>query len=618
MPVLLLPTALLLGWLSLPAAAADWLYLTVPGDTLIGIGKQYLKNPNDWPKVQSENGVETPRQLPAHTRLKIPVGLLKVTPAPVTVTAVNGNVRIKSGDGPFRALQASETLNGGESVLTGPRSSAAYRFADGTTLTQQASSKLGFGRLAAYGKTGMVSTEISLDSGRLEAHAGKQIAPAGGFQVKTPVAVAGLRGTDFRLNVSEDGQQLSNEVLEGAVGIAARGKEVRVAAGYGVVTQAGRAPSAPRELPAAPILDAPLEVFPRLPATLNWRSDATTWRVQVAADADFTTPLIDEVTRQPVVRLGEELPDSAYFLRLRAIAEDGLEGLNTQHAFRIDARPLPPVPVAPALGERLYQAQASFAWSAVPEAHGYVLQIAATPEFNQGVIERRLPAVIQHQETLDESEWHWRVASIDAAGKTRLFSPHRAFRVQFPPGPPAAASSQADNGHARFTWSPVRGAARYAIEVSDAGKQNTVNSAEIHEPAHATPLAPGQYAWRVRGLEADGRPGNWSNHNTVILPPTPPRDVKVNVTTTPVTLTWQGDAPRYRYEIARDAAFSQIVAQGESSAAQASVTPLAPGTYQARVTALGPHGANSLPSAPAAFTVERKPWWLLLLLLPLL
>ncbi len=140
--------------LAMPATAADWQYLTVPGDTLIGIGKRYLKNPNDWPKVQAENSVEIPKRMPANTRLRIPVGLLKVSPAPVTVTAVNGNVRVKGADGGFRPLQANDQLNGGETVLTGPRSSAAFRFADGTTLTQQASSRIGFGRLAVYGNTG--------------------------------------------------------------------------------------------------------------------------------------------------------------------------------------------------------------------------------------------------------------------------------------------------------------------------------------------------------------------------------------------------------------------------------------------------------------------------------
>ncbi|MBP8901138.1 MAG: hypothetical protein KBG41_00850, partial [Thiobacillaceae bacterium] len=84
------------------ASAADWLYLTYPGDTLSQIGQTYLKNPGDWPKVQAANGVPLPKLLPANTRIRIPVELLKVTPAPVTVTAVTGNARYKTADGPFQ------------------------------------------------------------------------------------------------------------------------------------------------------------------------------------------------------------------------------------------------------------------------------------------------------------------------------------------------------------------------------------------------------------------------------------------------------------------------------------------------------------------------------------
>ncbi len=107
------------------AQAADWLYLTVPGDTLSGIGQTYLRNPKDWPKVQSANGVPIPKHLPANSRLKIPVELLKLTPAPVNVVAVNGTPRYKFADGPYQPLKTGASLTGGETVLTGPTDSAS-------------------------------------------------------------------------------------------------------------------------------------------------------------------------------------------------------------------------------------------------------------------------------------------------------------------------------------------------------------------------------------------------------------------------------------------------------------------------------------------------------------
>lgn len=600
--------------LGLPAQAADWQYLTVPGDTLIGIGQRYLQNPNDWPRIQAENRVTIPRHMPAHLRLRIPVRLLKVTPAPVTVTAVSGNVRVKGADQRYQGLNAGDRLNGGETVISGPRSSVSYRFADGTSLTQQASSRLGFGRLAAYGATGMVSTELSLESGRLEARASRQQAPAGGFSVRTPVAVAGLRGTGFRLNVAEDGQRMSNEVTEGEVEVSAQGKAVNVAGGFGTYAEAGKPPAPPRALLPAPDLASLPERLLRLPVQVTWPAQpgAVAWRVQVGTDAGFGTVLLDDVFATPTARWEEDLPDGDYVLRVRAVDAAGLEGMNAQRAITLDARPLAPLPVSPALGERLYVLQANFAWSAVPDAHGYVLQVAPTPEFGSGLVERRLPGVIRHHETLGEGEWHWRVASLDEAGQAHLFSPHRAFRIQPLPKPPAGGQSRAEAGQAHFTWSPVRGADSYGVEI--ARGDAVVASKPARDTAFAAALEPGKYQWRVRGVEADGQAGAWSERSVVLLPPLPPGDLKVDAKAAPVTVTWQGKAPRYRVEVAADAAFARILASLEVGETRAELKGIEPGNYAVRVIALGAEGTASPPSAPANFTVEpAKPWWLLVL-----
>lgn len=604
--------------LSMSAQAADWLYLTYPGDTLIGIGKQYLKNPKDWPKVQSANGVPIPEHLPANTRIKIPVGLLKVTPAPVMVTAISGNVRFKTSDGGFQPLTAGTQLNGGETVLTGPRSSAAYRFADNTTLTQQDSSKLTFGRLAAYGKTGMVSTELTLDSGRLEASAAKQQAPSGGFKVNTPVAVAGLRGTGFRLSVDESGKRMTNEVVEGSVAVSAQGKAVAVNAGFGTYAEAGKPPVPPRALLAAPDLSGLPARLLRLPLTLSWPAQpgAVAWRAQVGTDAGFGTVVLDDVVRTPSVNWGEALPDGAYVLRVRAIDDTGLEGLDASREVVLDARPLPPLLIAPAPGERLYQSQASVSWSAVPDARGYILRIAPTPDFSGGVIERRLPPVIQHQEILGEGEWHWRVASLDDAGQPHLFSPPRAFLIKPLPQPPAGGQSRSEGGQAHFAWGPVKGAHSYGLEIAQ--DQKVVVSHSARETTVAAALEPGKYHWRVRGQEEDGQAGGWSPANVVILPPAPPTNVKVDTKASPITVTWQGKAPRYRVEVAAGPAFAKPILSLESDTASAVLKDLQAGDYGIRVIALGTEGVDSLPSPVAPFSVERSaPWWLLLLLVPL-
>ncbi len=364
------------------AQAADWLYLTIPGDTLSGIGQTYLKNPKDWPKIQATNGVRVPKHLPANSRFKIPVELLKVTPAAVNVVAVKGNARFKPADGPYQRLVSGAALTGGETVLTGPGASVSYQFADNTRLTQQASSKLSFGRLASYGKTGMVSTEISLDSGRLEASAAKQLSPAGGFKVRTPIAVAGLRGTGFRLNVSEDGKTLRNEVTEGAVAVSAQGQEVQVDAGFGTFAELGKPPAPPTSLLAKPDLSALPGKINRLPVSLAWPENpaAQAWRIQLSDDANFLTLLRDEMVTRAFVEWTSELPDGDYFLRVRGVDQLGLEGFDADRRNIQGERQ--------ALGSREADAEARERAGAARDAHTGKILIGGTRVF-QNLLDHR-------------------------------------------------------------------------------------------------------------------------------------------------------------------------------------------------------------------------------------
>lgn len=593
-----------------PALAEDWLYLTYPGDTPLKIGKEYLNNPADWDKLLKVNKITNPRSLPVNTRIRIPVELLKVTPAPVEVTHVEGNVRIKPEGGAFRKLAIGDKLTGGENVITGPNSFAGFKLADGTKLTQQGSSKLTFGRLAAYGKTGMVSTELNLEGGRIEAGASKQIGPAGGFKVKTPVAVAGLRGTAFRLNLSEDGKTLRNEVLEGAVGIAGEGHEVLVGFGQGTIAELGKPPEPARALLPAPSNQGLPARVVNLPLAFTWNTveGAKGWRAQVAADAGFQKILLDSQSEKPEAHWDTALPDGPYFLRLRAIDAAGLEGLNTDHPFELAARPLPPELLTPGAGERSYRDNVAFTWSAAENAKGYLLQIARTPDFTASTTTlRRLDAVNRQSERLTPDEYFWRMASLDEQGQPRGWSPMRALRVQPLPGAPKA-EARPENGKTHFTWSAIQEAANYELEVARRF-DFIANSIEARQQTGdiraAVALKPGKYYWRIRSLEADGQAGAWSRPNSLSVAPEVPYDIRVNVREGVLQMNWQGTAPAFRLEFARDSGFSVPLFNHLEEGNSTRLATPEPGQYWVRVIALSQTGARSGRSKPVSFTIRR-------------
>lgn len=599
---------LLAACLCHPVLADDWLYLTYPGDTPGKIGHAYLKNPADWDKVLKLNHIANQYVLPSNTRVRIPVALLKVTPAPVTVTHVTGNVRVKPEDGAFRPLAAGDKLTGGETVLTGPNSFASFTLADGSQISEQASSKLRFGRLAAYGKTGMVSTELDLQSGRLEAGASKQIGPAGGFRVVTPVAVAGLRGTAFRLNVSEDGKLLRSEVLEGVVGVDAQNKEVLVAKAEGTVAELGKPPEPPRPLlPAPSDAGLPLRTID-LPLAFSWHdlAGAKGWRAQVAADPGFRNILLDGTGDTPHIEWQTSLPDGQYFLRIRAIDAAGLEGMNTDHAFELDARPLPPVQTGPADTSRVYQEETAFSWAASPEAQGYLIQVSSKPDFPADTtIEHKLDAVLQDTEKLAPGNYFWRIASLDERGP-HGWSPVHAFRVQLPPAAPQGkAATRADLGLADFAWQPVDGAASYDLEISRTSEFTTTEiSQHLTDTAFSTPLRQGRHFWRMRALEADGHAGDWSKPSPLLMPPVTPANVQVQVENRVIRISWRCAAPAYRLEFARDEAFRKPLFNHLQKGANVTRLDMPePGQYWVRVIAMSDDGTLEGASRPVQFSV---------------
>ena len=604
------------------APAADWLYLTYPGDTLSQIGVKYLKNWRDWPKVMTHNKIPHDRVLPVNTRIRIPVELMRVDPAPAVVTHVTGNVRVKPADGPFRPLAVGDRITGGETVLTGPRSFASFRLADASVLNQQPSTRLVFGRLAAYGDTGMVSTEVDLQDGRLEANASRQVAPGGGFQVKTPIAVAGLRGTAFRLNMDAEGKTLRSEVLEGAVGVTAARKEVVVSAGQGTLAEAGRPPAAARPLLPAPEVIALPNRIRALPIRFSWLRDdaARAWRAQIAADAAFSQLLLEDLTDKPAVQWDSALPDGRYVLRLRAVDADGLEGLDRDHPFELDLRPMPPQLTAPAEGQRSYDGNVAFAWGLPEEAHGFVLQISPTSHFGRDVEEIRLDAVNRHVAQVPAGTWYWRMASLSDKGERHLWGQPQSFQVRPLPAAPPTGETRTEAGKAHLAWLPVAGAEQYELELGKTADLETPLARQRSAATRATlPLKPGKYYWRVRGLEADGQAGAWNQASPIILAPDAPTALQVRIEGDALLLQWQGATPAYRVELATDAAFRQIVSRLDSPGPQARLPKPPPGQYWLRVVAVGDDGVESPPSLAQTLEIRRLvPWWLIpLFMVPL-
>ena len=113
-----------------------------------------------------------------------------------------------------------------------------------------------------YESAGFFASTLRLIQGRLEALVTHMTGGEPRFEVKTPQALLGVGGTDFRSSVDEAKQVTRSEVLDGAVSVGAtaapRQSAQWLAAGFGTQVNQGRDAGAPVKLPPAPDLEGEL------------------------------------------------------------------------------------------------------------------------------------------------------------------------------------------------------------------------------------------------------------------------------------------------------------------------------------------------------------------------
>ncbi len=503
------------------AGTADWIYTVRQGDTLIGVSNSYLARARDWVKLQKINGVKNPRQLPPGLQLRIPVELLKLQQTVAEVMRVQGVAEvIHATGGASLAIEAGASLQAGDQIRTGSDSNLTLRFADGSRLMVMANSRLTLATMAAYGKSGVTDTRTRLQSGQVETQVTPLRGPAARYEIITPVIAVGVRGTDFR--VSADTANVSrSEVLHGEVAVQGEGKPFPVPAGFGTLAEAGKPPSPPIALQKAPDLSKVAALLQRVPLRFRWATmdGAASYRAQVFADPDFQNLLLDGAFKTNEAKW-PDLPDGNYFLRVRAIDAQGLEGLNAEHAFTLKARPEPPFVSAPADKGKLYGDQAQFQWTKSEKAEAYHFQLASNPEFSSPIADLASLKNLQHTITLTPGDYYWRIASRAAGNDEGPFSDVQTFTMKPIPASPMVPPPKIDSKHMEFQWPEGEPGQKYQFQLArDKDFKDIHTDQTLTEPriALGNPGG-GEYFMRVKAIDADGFAGPFGATQQIKVP----------------------------------------------------------------------------------------------------
>jgi hypothetical protein len=161
------------------------------------------------------------------------------------LSKVKGDVQVKAtAKTPWKAAKDGDTITESGQVKTGPGSEAFVAWGGGHVVKVGASSQISMSSLSVDG-AGNSKSNIKLEKGDITAKAGK-ITGNSTFNVTTPTAVAGVRGTGFQCTIN------AVFVVDGSVAVTAGGVTVELSPGmFTEIAGEGMAPMVPASIPTA-------------------------------------------------------------------------------------------------------------------------------------------------------------------------------------------------------------------------------------------------------------------------------------------------------------------------------------------------------------------------------
>ncbi|MEW6582523.1 MAG: hypothetical protein AB1416_07170 [Actinomycetota bacterium] len=206
------------------------------------------------------------------------------------------------------------------------------------------------------------------------------------------------------------------------------------------------------------------------------------------------------------------------------------------------------------------------AWSAVPGASSYKVEVASNPGFTDVVWSKDTDQTqIAPEVLLPDGSYWWRVTATDEAGTVGLTSSAARFAKTWPSRITGLKTSAAPGGPSvtqvdvqpYLSWTALPGATEYDVQIASGDQFATPVFNASH--AHAAFLTPGvftvlpddSYQWRVRARDPKANPGPWSQPVAFTkawyqAQPTAPAD---GAATSNVYLRWSPVAGAEKYEV---------------------------------------------------------------------
>lgn len=514
--------ALLFFSLNVSARPKYWVYTISDNENLWDVTLKF-SHVRYWRKIQQLNNIKQPKHILPGTKIKIPLKWLNLKDAKVKVIEVKGEPSVIYKNKRPEFIKAGVLLENGSTLITKKKENALLEFEDNSRILIKENSEVVFDSLLAYNNTGISDSRIYVKHGKTENFVSPNKSNSGThYQITTPSAVMAVRGTEYRVNVSEDQIVSRSEVLKGGMSAQSAGKSRLIPAKNGTIVKQGEAPSPPIKLLPAPDLSGMNTLALATPVRLAFKEmeNVKAYRIEIATDNKFTTLVYDDISPLPIVK-APSLPDGHYAVRVRAIDHQSLEGLNAIHQFEINALPLPPITSLPVKGSIVHEETPLFKWTAVNNAIAYHFQLSSTQDFKELVIDQDAITEIQFRpDQLEVGEYYWRIASIDKTKEQGPFTDSLQFTLKSSPNSPDLETPEISDEGFSLRWIKGEPGQKYHFQLAeDEGFEDVIEDKELSDPfVTISNLSAGRYYVRVATIDTDGYHGEFPPPLTIDIP----------------------------------------------------------------------------------------------------
>lgn len=377
------------------AASPDLAHTVAPSEHITAIRNQYCDPAVSTLQIAQYNGVANPNLIHPGDVIRIKSSWLKSAILPINVILFSGDVKVVKHNKKSREpLTQQHVLTEGDKLFTGANSLLKLRFADDSVVNLQPNAVMQIVSSRKSYQSDKIQIQVDVQQGRTEVLANPAHKADRQFKVKTPSAVAVVRGTRFRVG-SEAGKTIE-ETLDGSVDFSVAADKVSVNKGFGSFAEAGKPPVPPVTLPPAPDVANLQNRFDFSPVAFDLakQEKVAAINVQLSQVKDFSSL----ISTQSLSVAGDQsahldldaIADGDYYLKLRSQSDQGLQSEDVIHAFTVDVFPLPPEPMNMVSGSYIPSAGWPLQWARMQGFNEYVLQVSDTNGFDNVVFEKSL------------------------------------------------------------------------------------------------------------------------------------------------------------------------------------------------------------------------------------